>query len=455
MKINDYRNKILKRQWHVFIFAPNSSGKTLFAESLTSFKNDKSYHLIDSNSLESFLKDETKIQKSITNSSKNWNLEIQKLESESFLYENDISFINAFISIRVHNMQIQNTTKGRLYLKDLIIKKGHKKFKMNELHKLKKEISASEFELFRLMIFVSGVYNSKQNIVIDDPIEVSSWENERMFISFLECLFNKDSDTRIILLTHRISLYKKLIGLHRKSKSGDKKSAYFYFIDYFPFPVEKYDPTFLDLLPKNIIDKNEIVKRMHLEDLYSRIYFRKIGETKQEQTKNMIKENWILCSKESDNLKGLYKETTKAIKSISYEKLDFYNKTKVENMDLFGYISLKFLFINILRNSIIGDWNEYGEPKIKSLMKITKEREKYPHFFKKEKSDNQMSHLLKTLNDFLHKSEWILWNEVSIENIVEIIKRNFNLKIFKNTNKAIKKWMIIAELIKRKSELKK
>jgi hypothetical protein len=82
------------------------------------------------------------------------------------------------MNIKVKNLKIYNLESkendNKIFFKNLIIKKGNKKYKIDKITKLKNDLSKSEYELFILLILILNFYNLEKNLILDDPIEFSS-----------------------------------------------------------------------------------------------------------------------------------------------------------------------------------------------------------------------------------------------------------------------------------------
>jgi hypothetical protein len=82
------------------------------------------------------------------------------------------------MNIKVKNLKIYNLESkendNKIFFKNLIIKKGNKKYKIDKITKLKNDLFKSEYELFILLILILNFYNLEKNLILDDPIEFAS-----------------------------------------------------------------------------------------------------------------------------------------------------------------------------------------------------------------------------------------------------------------------------------------
>ncbi len=246
--IIDYKKNIMFIPNNKFIFAPNSSGKTGFSRSFSSVKNvpkEKKYQLFKKENLKLIIKNEFKtlVPTPIDDNKNDWNLEIK---NRLFLKINkdDVNYINSILKMKKRDLKIIQK-EDEILIKELILKSGNSIFFLKNPEKLKNFTSSGEYELIILMILITSFFNLEKNIILDDPIEFASWENERIFIEFISYLLKKESKTRIILLTHRFTLFSRFLGIYKKATINSIKPDYIYFMDDIPFWLDDLNSNFL------------------------------------------------------------------------------------------------------------------------------------------------------------------------------------------------------------------
>ena len=439
--IIDYKKYIMFIPNNKFIFAPNSSGKTGFSRSLSSVKNvpkENIYQLFKKENLKLIIKNEFKtlVPTPIDDNKNDWNLEIK---NRLFLKINkdDVNYINSILKMKKRDLKIIQK-EDEILIKELILKSGNSIFFLKNSEKLKNFTSSGEYELIILMILITSFFNLEKNIILDDPIEFASWENERIFIEFISYLLKKKSKTRIILLTHRFTLFSRFLGIYKKATINSIKPHYIYFIDDIPFWIDDLNSNFLTWnVVKELYEKNVVFKRIYLEEVYKKLYFKSIGEDI--NSKN-------LCDQQNKYVSD-YKKATNDMKNNINFKI---NNDCSSNMSKF--IDNKYNFINCLRNSILYDARKISKKEVNKLKNINISIIEKSKGWKKDYDKNIIEHIKNSLNSFLHPSNWIIWNEIDANKLIFLIRNNFNFVKWPKTKEVIE---IMSDYLEKKKNIVK
>ena len=432
--IIDYIKNILLKLNNKFIFAPNSSGKSKFSDFFIKniFKNQE-FQIFKKENLKSIIK--------------------YKLKTFIPMYENkDKTFIlkekqEEYLNLEIEDRQFLKVTKNDIdyinLIKDLILKSKNFKFSLKNSQKLKKFISSSEYELTISMILIASFFNLEKNIILDDPIEFASWENEKFFVEFISYLLKKESKTRIIVFTHRFTLFSKFLEIHKeaiinKGAINSINPDYIYFMDDIPFWLNDLNPDFLTwIILKELHQKNIVFKRIYLEEIYKKQYFKSIGEDIDSQNLSNQQKEYVLD----------YEKATNEMKN----NINF----KISNdcsLDMSKFIDNKYNFINSLRNSILYDASKISKYKITKLKKVDISVIEKANAFKKDYDKNIIDHVKNTLNSFLHPSNWIIWNEIDANKLIFLIQSNFNFVKWPKTKEVIE---IMSNYLEKKKNIVK
>ena len=153
------------------IFAPNSTGKTLYSESFVNQSED--FFVLNKRTIHSIIsrKKPIPILKEVTGDGFNFgHTSVLRINSKN------LNLVNEFIAI--HNVTAFN---GSNDFNGLELKKGRKKTKLNGTseEKIRNDlgISSSEYEFIIFCLFYFSEFGNSI-YVFDDPIEMASFENE-------------------------------------------------------------------------------------------------------------------------------------------------------------------------------------------------------------------------------------------------------------------------------------
>ena len=383
------------------IFAPNSSGKTIYAESFIDITNTKENTCINKWTINNFLANHNIIDNP-TFRGDSWNLGISK---SPFLSKEQIIRLNDLICVTGARINLNNLRdKNELELKNLELIKSRKKAKFGNtsIEKMMREIglSASEIETILIYIFMTAYSNVSDRIILDDPIEYASFEFEDKFVNFIEEL----NDVKITILTHRAFLFNRLLSLRKHFRNKKKIANFFYFLDDWPYLVESSSSSFFrELINCDLPKVNEMFKR----DLY-------------EKTKSNMKS----LGYEEGN--PIYDEIKKGFDDISKSKdFDPNYESNLMSDDLILAISAKRDCLNHMRQLLISEISsKENDESIKTLKKIDFEK-----YGKKVFVQEEVRFFQRILNSINHgSSDWIMFNEIRIKNILSLIQKNVNIR---------------------------
>ncbi len=419
------------------IFAPNSSGKTLFAESMVKFETKGEIVLINKKNLLNHFKPTTindsifQPLKKAKDSQNNWDLSLSSKRRGPFLNKGDLIYLQDFF--KAYKILFP---KNETPINEFWIKKSHKKIifskdflSINEIQ-TKLELSSSQCELLIVSVLILSFKNTTAKIILDDPIEMASWENEIKFREFLRHV-SKKTTISFYILTHRITLFKNLISLNKVLSKKNVRPSYIYFMDDIPYWINDMSTSFLTKgIFKKLISENKIFERIVRESL---------------------RNNYQVLSTQKSSLehKADHKNDEE-INKLGKHKKDFlfYNqKGYIDNMNLLyssdnigDAINSKILFLSFIRNKIINIYNNSNNEKVEKLNKL--KVEKMSKIIKKNFSNSEFIFLKRILNQSQHFEEnWEIFNEVSLETIFNLLDNfKFNNKIF---NKTVKEYKVI------------
>lgn len=408
--INLYKDLITIVPSNKVIFAPNSSGKTLFAESFINMSQDD-YQVISKDNIEKIIKKATRLESNLkteksSNDTLNLNLKLGKNVKPHLTTEN-VDYLNDFFSgcgIRIIN------TGNLIEIQDVIIKKGLKSFSLGKegisTLKTKIGISSSEYEIIIISILMFGFSNTEKGIILDDPIEMASWENEE---KFCELFSNLKGTSRKILLTHRLSLFTRLIGknkeLKRKIGKHTFENDYYYFMDGIPYLINKDETNALNAIAINNIKGNKIIERMTREKIRFFLTHESLPTTQ--------------------NLENFKIENSQAINDIGELKsgISEPNFDNFINLNLFEAISLKIICFTVIRNYFIELINNKNNAKREKLSEITEIE--LQSFERKKFNKLEYQRIKRTLNALNHHSDWELFNEINLLSFINEFTANF------------------------------
>ena len=329
------------------VFCPNSGGKTVFADAMPNIKTDDRWVSInrrDEKRLIVATYDWEKVETTHTGE-EFLDLRLNLKTKNPFLKKEDIKNLNKYLFF--FDVQIVQTNETQII--DLKFKKGRQRSKTVDI----KFVSSSEHEFIKGAVFLLGYVNSKFNLIIDDPVELASWQNENFYVSLFEKTCK--SKNKKIFLTHRHSLFEKVLTAQKNCKN----ITFYVFID----------NCFLTVDVSGYRQKNIFQKMFE-----GRIAFEAIKH----------------FAKNSDDalLSFLYQKSQTKYNAISSEKekllteaYSIFNNWNTQNNDFFEYIKMKFSFLFILREAIIDSFqkniqslNLWKENKRMTLRKTMEEK---------------------------------------------------------------------------------
>lgn len=401
---------------NLLLFAPNASGKTIFAES----KVDSSVQAIFSSKIETAISTLEKqnsfkhvgpkvlsiAEQRKTNNSDLLDLEIKEESSEIILSKEDIIFLND--NFKIFGIYVVNDAK-KVNIFEVKFRKSKEVWKITE----KLGLSSSEEKFIKTFTLACSYLSSGIDVILDDPIEFASYSIERLSLELINKLAKRFNKRKITVLTHRISVFQQGIGI--LDKVFNKK----YFSDGFLFDLSsrEFNEVFFNPM--------DVTKRILVEKAKTNL---SIGAGI-----NFVQE----LKKISDYFDVLSSNKEKRSIDLSVKKISI--------SSLADYFMIKMELLHMLRTFFEIDLCElsgeaFNDKKtVNKLLNTIKSQGKDHLLWKKDVPTSWKDSIVYMLNQPLHSNSlWIFHHEFELSLICKIMNE-LNFAHFRKTKIALDK----------------
>ncbi len=401
------KNKFSGFSGNAIFFASNGAGKTQYAE----FKSKNSdFQCLMSNRIDSFLETYLRNIKwsniTTVQETNDFNLALDKVKRVVKIQYNkkDLATLNSFIN--QFGIKISNKN-DEFDLSELTIKKSRKQYKLNESLPL----SASEALTVKVAIISYGILANGFNLVLDDPIELSSLTNETMLVLWIKNLIKMFPKTKIQLLTHRTSVFKELINNYKKMSNFE----FYFLIDNEAFKVNAKEYNLLNASPSN-----DHIKRIFAEKVLN-------------STKG--KNAWVSIDKVSW-FKAEFDRLSQDKQNKFCSTLQSFNNKK---LTLTEYMSWKYDVLFLIRTSLLMDLCKSKKITFDDLVTLEKLKFQTSSIWKKDINDFEKEFIHFFLNQSLHDDKnWNYMFEFEVSRLLPIMDKAINKASLKNYSNVLK-----------------